>query len=228
MQDIKKEGDIEMKSEELPSVRQGDISPINESISNLPESQSSEIRTNKRKEPNFESLPNFSRVTPAQFQHVVFPPSSRYQPVRPVSAREPAIKAGKGAAGAQKTSQPEKYAGGGGILLLVDERLGEPQEFIELSTVAPPTPQVAASNAGTTSTGARSERNIALDPNGREAEVPGPFEVSWLYVADQRLWTDKRHKSTRLIAMTHEKIIIYYNSVINIFKKIVSVTSVTR
>ena len=182
MQDVKKEGDVEMKSEEVPSVRQGDISPINESISNLPEGKSSEIRTpTKRKEPSFESLPNFSRVTPAQFQHVVFPPNSRYQPVRPVSAREPAIKAGKGVAGAQKTSQPEKYAGGGGILLLVDERPGEPQEFIELSTVAPPTSQVApASNAGATTTGARTERHIALDPNGGEAEVPEPFEVSWV------------------------------------------------
>ena len=86
MQDNKKEGDIEMKSEEVPA-RQGDISPINESMSNLPEGQSPESKTpNKRKEPNFECLPNFSRVTPAQFQHVVFPPSSRYQPVRPVSA----------------------------------------------------------------------------------------------------------------------------------------------
>lgn len=169
-----------MKSEEVPA-RQGDISPINESMSNLPEGQSSEGKApNKRKEPSFESLPNFSRVTPAQFQHVVFPPSSRYQPVRPVSAREPAIKGGKGVAGAQKASQPEKYAGGGGILLLVDERPGEPQEFIELSTVAPPVSQVApTSNAGTTTTGARSERNIALDPTGGEAEVPEPFEVSW-------------------------------------------------
>jgi 26S proteasome regulatory subunit N2 len=178
MQDNKKEGDIEMKSEEVPSTQQGDISPINESMSNLPEGQSSESKTlNKRKEPSFESLANFSRVTPAQFQYVVFPPSSRYQPVRPVSTRETAIKAGKGVAGAQKTSQPEKYAVGGGILLLVDERPGEPEEFIEL--IAPPAPQVApANNAGTTSITARSERHIALDPNGGEAEVPGPFEVS--------------------------------------------------
>jgi 26S proteasome regulatory subunit N2 len=146
-------------------------------MSNLPEGQSPESKTpNKRKEPNFECLPNFSRVTPAQFQHVVFPPSSRYQPVRPVSARETVIKAGKGVAGAQKTSQPEKYAGGGGILLLVDERPGEPEEFIELSTVAPPAPQVApANNAGAT---AQTEPHIALDPNGGEAEVPGVFEVS--------------------------------------------------
>jgi 26S proteasome regulatory subunit N2 len=174
MQDNKKEGDIEMKSEESPA-RQGDISPINESMSNLPEGQSSESKTpNKRKEPNFESLPNFSRVTPAQFQHVVFPPSSRYQPVRPVSARETVIKAGKGVAGVQKTSQPEKYAGGGGILLLVDERPGEPEEFIELSTVAPPAPQVAPANNA-----AAVAQHIALDPNGGEAEVPGVFEVSW-------------------------------------------------
>lgn len=181
MQDARKEGDIEMKTDEVLSGRQGDISPLNESISNTPEGQSSESRTsNKRKEPSWESVPNFSRVTPAQFQYVVFPPSSRYQPVRPVSTREPAIKAGKGAPGAQKTLQPERYAGGGGILLLVDERPGEPQEFIELSTIVPPAPQAApSSNAGTpTSTVARTDRNIALDANGPEAEVPAPFEVS--------------------------------------------------
>lgn len=179
MQDNKKEGDIEMKSEEVP-VRPGDISPINESMSNLPEGPSSESKTpNKRKEPSFESLPNFSRVTPAQFQHVVFSPNSRYQPVRPVSTRETVIKAGKGVAGAQKASQPEKYAGGGGILLLVDERPGEPEEFIELSTVTPPEPQVApGNNAGATAAVAQSEPHIALDPNGGEAEVPGTFEVS--------------------------------------------------
>jgi 26S proteasome regulatory subunit N2 len=226
MQDVKKEGDIEMKSEEVPSVRQGDISPINESISNLPEGQSSEIRTpNKRKEPTFESLPNFSRVTPAQFQHVVFPPSSRYQPVRPVSAREPVIKAGKGVAGAQKAPQPEKYAGGGGILLLVDERPGEPQEFIELSTVAPPASQVAPA----TTTGARSERNIALDPNGPEAEMPEPFEVSCGLFCRSEIWGLINTKSTRLIAMTHDKV-IYYDSLITFFnlQENVSVTSVTR
>lgn len=179
MQDNKKEGDIEMKSEEVPA-RQGDISPINESMSNLPEGQSLENKTlNKRKEPSFESLPNFSRITPAQFQHVVFPPNSRYQPVRPVSARETVIKAGKGVAGAQKTSQPEKYAGGGGILLLVDERPGEPEEFIELSTVTPPALQVTPANdAGATAAVAQTEPHIALDPNGGEAEVPGSFEVS--------------------------------------------------
>jgi 26S proteasome regulatory subunit N2 len=181
VQDARKEGDVEMKSDEAPSARHGDISPINESISNIPEGQSSESKNaNKRKEPSWENLPNFSRVTPAQFQYVVFPPNNRYQPVRPVSAREPAIKAGKGVAGPQKSSQPEKYAGGGGILLLVDEHPGEPQEFIELSTIAPPVPQTTTpSNTGTaTTTVARTDRNIALDANGPEAEVPAPFEVS--------------------------------------------------
>ena len=165
-----------MKSEEVPSevpsARHGDISPINDSISNLPESQSSEARGHiKRKEPNWESLANFSRVTPAQFQCIIFPPSSRYQPVRPVSAREPAIKAGKGAT---KTVHPEKYAGGGGILLLVDERPGESEEYIELGTVPPLTmPSITIAPAGP-----RPTRNISLDPSGPEADVPTPFEVS--------------------------------------------------
>jgi len=70
--DVRKEGDVEMKSDEAPSARHGDISPINESISNIPEGQSSESKSaNKRKEPSWENLPNFSRVTPAQFQYVV-------------------------------------------------------------------------------------------------------------------------------------------------------------
>ena len=172
IQDNKKDGDIEMKSEEVPSARHGDISPINDSISNLPESQSSEARGPlKRKEPNWESLSNFSRVTPAQFQCIVFPPSSRYQPVRPVSAREPTVKAGKGAT---KMAHPEKYAGGGGILLLVDERPGEPEEYIELSPVPTLTIQVGLAP---TTPGAL-HRNISLDPNGPEADMPAPFEVS--------------------------------------------------
>jgi 26S proteasome regulatory subunit N2 len=104
--DNRKDGDVEMKSEEVPSARHGDISPINDSISNLPESQSPEAKGPiKRKEPNWESLTNFSRVTPAQFQCIIFSPSSRYQPVRPVSAREPTIKTGKGAT---KTVHPDK------------------------------------------------------------------------------------------------------------------------
>ncbi len=167
-----------MKSEEVPSTRHGDISPITDSISNLPEGQSSEIRgPTKRKEPTWESLANFSRVTPAQFQCIVFPPSSRYQPVRPVSAREPTIKAGKGAT---RTVHPEKYAGGGGILLLVDEHPGEPEEYIELNTAPPTTAsQVApSSDANVATTDTRLDRNISLDPNGPEADVPAPFEVS--------------------------------------------------
>ncbi len=177
IQDNRKDGDIEMKSEEVPSARHGDISPINDSISNLPEGQSSEARGPiKRKEPSWESLANFSRVTPAQFQCIIFPPSSRYQPVRPVSAREPTIKAGKGTT---KTVHPEKYAGGGGILLLVDERPGEPEEYIELATAPPPTSQAAPSiEVSITTPGARLDRNISLDPNAPEADMPAPFEVS--------------------------------------------------
>jgi 26S proteasome regulatory subunit N2 len=165
-----------MKSEEVPSARHGDISPINDSISNLPESQSPEAKgPTKRKEPNWESLTNFSRVTPAQFQCIIFSPSSRYQPVRPVSAREPTIKTGKGAT---KTVHPDKYIGGGGILLLVDERPGEPEEYIELGTVPPPTSQAAPTISASITTTEVLHRNISLDPNAPEADVPAPFEVS--------------------------------------------------
>ncbi|KAI9445101.1 26S proteasome regulatory complex non-ATPase subcomplex Rpn2/Psmd1 subunit [Lactarius indigo] len=173
--DNRKDGDIEMKTEEVPSARHGDISPINDSISNLPEGQSAEARGPiKRKEPSWESLANFSRVTPAQFQCIVFPPSSRYQPVRPVSAREPTIKTGKAVT---RTVHPEKYAGGGGILLLVDERPGEPEEYIELNT-APPPQAAPTSNVSITvsAAGPRPDRNISLDPNAPEADVPAPFE----------------------------------------------------
>lgn len=174
-QDNRKDGDVEMKSEEVPSARHGDISPINDSISNLPEGQSSEARGPvKRKEPSWESLTNFSRVTPAQFQCIIFSPSSRYQPVRPVSTREPTIKAGKGAG---KMVHPDKYVGGGGILLLVDERPGEPEEYIELGTVPPPTQAAPVITASVTTTEVL-RRNISLDPDGPEADVPAPFEVS--------------------------------------------------
>ncbi|KAH9175458.1 26S proteasome regulatory complex non-ATPase subcomplex Rpn2/Psmd1 subunit [Lactarius sanguifluus] len=148
--DNRKDGDVEMKSDE---------------------GQSAEARGPiKRKEPSWESLANFSRVTPAQFQCIVFPPSSRYQPVRPVSAREPTIKTGKAAT---RTVHPEKYAGGGGILLLVDERPGEPEEYIELNTALPPQ---AAISITVTAAGPRPDRNISLDPNAPEADVPAPFE----------------------------------------------------
>lgn len=177
-QDNRKDGDVEMKTEEAPSARHGDISPINDSISNLPETQSSEAKGPvKRKEPSWESLTNFSRVTPAQFQCIIFSPSSRYQPVRPVSTRESTIKAGKGGA---KTVHPDKYVGGGGILLLVDERPGEPEEYIELGTVPPPTSQATpAISVSVRRTTEIPRPNISLDPDGPEADVPAPFEVSY-------------------------------------------------
>ena len=38
----------------------------------------------RKQEPRFEVLPNYSRVTPAQVKFVTFPPESRFVPIRPV------------------------------------------------------------------------------------------------------------------------------------------------
>ena len=72
----------------------------------------------------------------------------------------------------------EKYAGGGGILLLNDTRPEEKAEYIELSTT-----RVYTSN-GVTVTETRSgpryqqrDLHISLDENAPEADPPQPFEV---------------------------------------------------
>ena len=134
--------------------------------------------TPKRKsEPSHEKLANFSRVTPAQMQYVVFPSDSRYQPVRAVSAY-PAQKGAKASASGLKMSA-EKYAGGGGILLMNDTRPGEEAEFIDMSTT-----RTYQSNGVTVTethggrrTGNPRDLHISLDENAPEADPPQPFEV---------------------------------------------------
>lgn len=171
--EVKKDGDVEMKSDEpSSSTPHGDVSPINASLSNLADSPPAEPRpsSSKRKEPTFENLGNLSRVTPAQFAHIVFPAESRYQPVRPVSTRP--ASSGKGKASGSKTPVSvlpgEKYAGGGGILMLIDQRPKEASEFI-------------AFFSGPIDTAERDydsleQWSVALDPNEPEAEPPRPFE----------------------------------------------------
>ncbi|TFY80665.1 hypothetical protein EWM64_g3340 [Hericium alpestre] len=169
----KKDGDVEMKSEEPSSSTQhGDVSPIE-----LPQGQTSESKSllSKRKEPTSETLSNFSRVTPAQMMHIVIPSSSRYQPVRPVSTKPPrAAKTGKASTSSLLL---EKYAGGGGILMLIDKRPDEPAEFIEFAQdVAPPAaPLAAVGNGGAPIPDDRENLHVSLD-EGPETEPPRPFE----------------------------------------------------
>lgn len=152
-----------MKAEEGASAeKHGDVSPLTGSISNLPEPPSPP-------EPTSEKLSNFSRVTPAQMSHITFPPDSRYQPVRAVSTH-PAPTTRRSAKALTST---EKYAGGGGILLLIDHRPDEWPSYIEFSTVPvahqdqQPAPELETS------------RHISLDPSAPEVTTPPEaFEVS--------------------------------------------------
>ncbi|KAJ3550952.1 hypothetical protein NM688_g4968 [Phlebia brevispora] len=148
----KKDGDIEMKSTETE--KHGDVSPLTGSLSNLAEST--------LPEPTFERLPNFSRVTPAQMIHVTFPRDGRYQPVRAVST----YRTSKTASG---LVTGERYAGGGGILILNDQKPDEEPDYIEFTTQAVPTP------AERTPESVR-RPHIALDENAPEVGPPEAFE----------------------------------------------------
>ncbi|KAF8560271.1 26S proteasome regulatory complex non-ATPase subcomplex Rpn2/Psmd1 subunit [Imleria badia] len=142
--DSKKDGDVEMKTEEVGS------------------DESKTISTKRKGEPSFEKVANFSRVTPAQLSYISFPPDGRYQPVRPVSLQAHAAK-----------------GGGGGILILVDERLEEEAELIDLSP--PVVADVTANGSAVPNGHALSERNlhIALDESTGDAEPPASFEYQF-------------------------------------------------
>lgn len=194
--EVKKDADVEMKSEEPPSpTKHGDISPINGSISSLADDSKPSTpppKPPRKTEPSFERLPNFSRVTPAQLAHITFPTEGRYQPVRTITSKPtPSSRSGKGAvlpagvgtATAAIGLASEKYAGGGGILILVDQRPDEEAEFIEFQTAAVlPTPSEDEHDGipnGHALAGppAASGPHIALDENAPEADPPESFEV---------------------------------------------------
>jgi len=168
------DGDVEMKIDDEPSGKDaGDISPINGSISNLAEDGKPSAKSTKKAEPSFETLPNLSRVTPAQLAYITFPPESRFQPVRAASAN-PVPRGKAGAAGKISTTGlvSEKYAGGGCILIMTDLRPEEEAEFIDfepiVQTPAQPAPLVDAPPA--------EGPHIALDETSPEAGPPEPFE----------------------------------------------------
>ncbi|KAF8708026.1 26S proteasome regulatory complex, non-ATPase subcomplex, Rpn2 Psmd1 subunit, partial [Rhizoctonia solani] len=95
--------------------------------------------------PTSETLQNLSRVTPAQMQYITFPAESRFQPVRPI---------GKG---------------GGGIVMLVDKKEGEPIEWIQPFGTEP---------ASTENTGAQTEgQPPAAQQGSNNDEAPPPPAV---------------------------------------------------
>lgn len=157
-----------MKTEEVGADKHGDVSPLSGSLSGLPESTHTP-------EPNSQKLSNFSRVTPAQMAYVTFPPDGRYQPVRTVSTLPPR----KGYATLSSIANIEKFAGGGGVLVLTDQHPEHEPEYIEFTTVHT-APQPEASQFDR-------QRHIALDENAPEADPPEPFEVRYPLLSNQRL-----------------------------------------
>ncbi len=150
-----------MKTEDgATAEKHGDVSPITGSISNLADAPTPE--------PTSEKLNNFSRVTPAQMAHITFPPDSRYQPVRLVSPHPAPTRR------SFKSLATEKFAGGGGILLLVDQRPSEEASYVEFSAPAPAPAAAEEPRADSP------VRHIALDADAPEADPPEPFEVSVL------------------------------------------------
>lgn len=120
----------------------------------------------KRKEPTSEILENFSRVTPAQLSHISFPANARFQPVRSFTPKNTSTKVGR-SKGASKAAGGERYAGGGGIIMLIDRKPGEPTSFVDL----PPD-----LGGDLPRTGDEEPSNMALDVE-EEATMPEPFEV---------------------------------------------------
>ncbi|KAF8985369.1 proteasome regulatory particle base subunit [Entomortierella lignicola] len=107
-----------------------------------PEEKAEEVKDDEakataksKKEPQFEKLGNLARVVPAQLKYITFDKDSRYVPVRKDVT--------------------------GGIVVLLDNRIGEPETLI--ATTA------AATSAASTST------DTKMEVEEEEAPVPEPF-----------------------------------------------------
>jgi 26S proteasome regulatory subunit N2 len=137
-------------------------------------------REKKPSEPTSETLHNFSRVTPSQLAHIVFPPDNRFQPVRAVASHSTTARSGNSKA----HRKVDRYAGGGGILVLVDTRPedGEPELVLSLADSAAAAAVAfasAATAAGLNVPAPNGPSAIAEDEN--TVEPPAPFEVSTLF-----------------------------------------------
>ncbi|GBE77828.1 26S proteasome regulatory subunit rpn2 [Sparassis crispa] len=171
-QETKKDVDVEMKTDEPSTSKQGDVTPA----------EGNSMGVSKRKEPSFEKLTNFSRVVPAQVAYISFPPDCRYQPVRAVSTwTSTGAKASKTPSNGPKSSIPglssDKHAGGGGILIMIDQRPEEEPDYIDFETQtihadAQGVPAVPEDRHALVPEG----RHISLDENGPEADPPESFE----------------------------------------------------
>jgi 26S proteasome regulatory subunit N2 len=152
---------------EGPSAKSGDTSPTEET---KPQPSN---KSRKSTEPSSERITNFTRVTPAQLSHIIFPSDSRYQPVRALTTRS-------GSVSTSTASATERLAGGGGILILVDRQPDQEADIIDLTPPPPPAPAASEPVAQGPIRAASDEftgRHMALDENAPEAPPPASFEV---------------------------------------------------
>ncbi|TCD63328.1 proteasome regulatory particle base subunit [Steccherinum ochraceum] len=170
----KKDADVEMKTDDAPAGKHGDVSPLSGSLSNLAEGATPEPKPKRKAEPAFETLSNFSRVVPAQLPYLTFPPDGRYQPVRAVStATIPPKTSSKSVIAAVLAT---RQTGGGGILVVRDQRPEEPAEFIPFTTIVDPNAPAPAAAASDEPAAASSQPHISLDESAPEVGPPEPFE----------------------------------------------------
>ncbi|PFH50780.1 hypothetical protein AMATHDRAFT_60431 [Amanita thiersii Skay4041] len=141
---------------------------------------STSTKYTRKSEPSYEIKPNFSRVTPTQLAHIAFPNDGRYRPVRPVSTRMASARPGRGFS---LDIVSERYAGGGGILILADSRPDDEAEYIELEPPVPVPAVVQSPAAPAVSIGnghairaPPSGPHIALNEHAPEADPPESFE----------------------------------------------------
>ncbi|KAK1229676.1 proteasome regulatory particle base subunit [Marasmius sp. AFHP31] len=163
------EGDVADGDEKMASVEDDVDMKTEEAPVKAPKS--------KKAEPSSEQIPNFSRVTPAQLAYISFPSESRYQPVRALTGTSTTSPSSK-----DPKHPEEKFAGGGGIVLLTDTRPEEEADILEFEPVQlnPPAP---ATGNGDAVRSTPSGRHIALD-DGPEASPPASFEGIALISAD--------------------------------------------
>ncbi|KAK9900186.1 26S proteasome regulatory complex, non-ATPase subcomplex, Rpn2/Psmd1 subunit [Cystobasidium minutum MCA 4210] len=161
------------------------------------ETKTEEKKAPKETEPNYETLPNLSRVVPAQMPYISFHSSSRFVPVRPLissSSSTPVsylTQAAKAANSASVILESIVDVGiglgaDGGILVLKDTKPDEPVEYVELKAkkalAAAAGPEEIEVPADLTGAGAA---NVAAQPpqpapgvdlNAPIASMPEPFQ----------------------------------------------------
>ncbi|KAG8843961.1 proteasome regulatory particle base subunit [Tulasnella sp. 330] len=166
----KKDDDVAMKlddAESSPSTSkpaEGDAATIANGSTSTTKPAAS-----RKRESSSEKLPNLSRVTPAQLVHISFPSECRFQPVRAVSVLVSA--SNQGSSTSKKT--PQRYANGGGILMLVDKTPNEPIEWIA------PKHSVGSVEVQQDGVGAMPPGGDLMAWSAEEAQPPPAFEYKF-------------------------------------------------